>query len=112
MNGSYCHGHPPASVHPNRQPLTQPQAEFVTAVPNGKLYQIKVDDQYIPIVHLYGTPYEKGFAHGQLMKDRSEIEHRIRESDREQAAVYFHTPDSLVVYSISLAFVLLSLLNS
>ena len=30
-------------------------------------------DDIVPVVHLWGTPYEKGFAHGTLMKERMSV---------------------------------------
>jgi len=34
---------------------------------NGKLLITAANDVYLPILHVYGTPYEMGFAHGELM---------------------------------------------
>jgi hypothetical protein len=70
VSGSYCHGHPKPDAKPNTQPITQPVPVLVQSVPNGALYEITVHDQPIPILHLWGTPYQKGFAHGTIMKDR------------------------------------------
>lgn len=41
---------------------------FVRSVPNGALYTVGEGDDEIPVVHLWGSAYEKGLAHGQLMK--------------------------------------------
>lgn len=37
---------------------------------NGVLQHLQLNDGYIPVVHVWGTAYEKGFAHGELMKER------------------------------------------
>lgn len=70
VSASYCHSHPSPTAQPNVFPITQPEAVFVRSVPNGALYELLVHDQNIAVVHLWGSPYQKGFAHGQLMKDK------------------------------------------
>lgn len=42
------------------------------SVPNGQLWTVGDAAQNItvPIVHLFGTPYQKGFARGTLMKQQ------------------------------------------
>lgn len=67
---AYCHSHPSPTAQPNTQTITQPTPTFVRAVENGMLYEVAVDDQLIPIVHLFGSPYQKGLAHGTLMQER------------------------------------------
>jgi len=39
-------------------------------VTNGKLYTAGSDGNQVPVVHLYGTPYEMGYAQGLLLKDQ------------------------------------------
>lgn len=70
VSAAYCHSHPSPTAQPNLFPITQPSATFVRSVPNGALYELLVHDQQISVVHLWGTPYQKGFAHGQLMQDK------------------------------------------
>lgn len=56
---------------PNNIPVWEEPPVFVSSVPNGKLY-IAGGDQVSPqinLIHMWGTPYEMGFAGGQLMKD-------------------------------------------
>ena len=40
------------------------------SVANGKLYTVGSGDDEVPLVHLYGSAYEKGYAHGLLEKQR------------------------------------------
>uniref|UniRef100_A0A6B2L4U1 Acid ceramidase N-terminal domain-containing protein n=1 Tax=Arcella intermedia TaxID=1963864 RepID=A0A6B2L4U1_9EUKA len=54
---------------PNLLPFNENDLHFVKSVPNGKLYQTSNIDPAISVVHLYGTPYQMGYAHGQLLKD-------------------------------------------
>jgi hypothetical protein len=42
---------------------------FVRKVENGMLFTAGTGDDEISIVHLWGNPYERGFAQGELMKD-------------------------------------------
>jgi len=39
-------------------------------VENGKLFTVGSGDDAVDLLHLYGTPYEMGFAHGKLLKDK------------------------------------------
>lgn len=67
-----CKGKPKPDAHPNLfPPFTSPPV-FLKEVKNGKLYMLTNNDTSIPVVHLWGTPYEKGFARGQLTEDRLE----------------------------------------
>jgi hypothetical protein len=50
--------------------LTDPPI-FVKSVPNGKLYTVGSGDDTVPVVHLWGSAYDKGYAHGLLMKERA-----------------------------------------
>ena len=40
---------------------------FVRKVTNAALYTVGSGDDTISVVHLWGTPYAMGFAHGVLM---------------------------------------------
>jgi hypothetical protein len=53
----------------NNMPIITQKPSFVRSVANAALYQVGSGDDMLPIVHLWGTPYQKGFAHGTLMKD-------------------------------------------
>lgn len=67
---AYCSGHPSPNAQPNNNPVWTGTPTFVRSITNAALYTIGSGDTEIPVVHLWGTPYQKGFAHGQLMKDR------------------------------------------
>jgi len=41
---------------------------FVSSVPNGALYLSGNATHNISVVHIYGTPYQMGYAHGSLLK--------------------------------------------
>ena len=43
---------------------------FVREIENAKLYTIGKGDDQIYVVHLWGTPYEMGYAHGKILPDR------------------------------------------
>jgi hypothetical protein len=66
-----CHGKPGPDAKPNNMPIFTGAPVFVKSVTNGKLYTVGSGDDQVPVVHLWGTPYQKGFAHGTLMKDRA-----------------------------------------
>eukprot|EP00658_Telonema_sp_P-2_P032909 TRINITY_DN24262_c0_g1_i1.p1 TRINITY_DN24262_c0_g1~~TRINITY_DN24262_c0_g1_i1.p1 ORF type:complete len:489 (+),score=146.71 TRINITY_DN24262_c0_g1_i1:90-1469(+) len=55
---------------PNLTPIYEDAPVFQSSVPNGKHFVVGDGDDKIDVLHLYGTPYDWGKAHGQLMKDK------------------------------------------
>lgn len=51
----------------NTIPVWTEDPKYVRSVPNGKLYIGGGGNDTFPVLHLYGTPYEMGYAQGQLM---------------------------------------------
>lgn len=51
-------------------PIIVEKPVYVKQIKNAKLYTLAYGDEQIYITHLWGTPYEMGFAHGTLVKDR------------------------------------------
>jgi hypothetical protein len=56
----------------NTHPIITEDPTFIKKVENGSLYQIASMDPPLNIVHLYGTPYEMGYAQGELLADQME----------------------------------------
>lgn len=67
--GAFCNGAPDPNAKPNLNAITMGNPVHVRSVPNASLYHVGEGDDRISIVHLWGTPYEKGVAQGRLMKD-------------------------------------------
>eukprot|EP00698_Gefionella_okellyi_P003886 TRINITY_DN135_c0_g1_i1.p1 TRINITY_DN135_c0_g1~~TRINITY_DN135_c0_g1_i1.p1 ORF type:complete len:449 (+),score=102.01 TRINITY_DN135_c0_g1_i1:33-1379(+) len=70
-SAAYCHGHPSPSAQPNMLPIMKQSPKLVKSCKNGKLFEAGQGDDTLPILHIYGTPYEMGFAMGTLMKERA-----------------------------------------
>jgi hypothetical protein len=64
---AFCHGKPDPNAKPNLFPINTDAPVFVKSVKNGHLYEATMGDRKLPIVHLYGTPYEMGVAQATLM---------------------------------------------
>ncbi|KYR03163.1 acid ceramidase-like protein [Tieghemostelium lacteum] len=47
--------------------------EFVTQVDNGLLYKVGSQNTTVNLLHVYGTPYQMGYAHGQLLKEQMNV---------------------------------------
>ncbi|KAL5477614.1 hypothetical protein EMCRGX_G024433 [Ephydatia muelleri] len=60
---SLCSGQPNTNVPWTGTPT------LVKEVANGSLYTVGEDDDLIYVLHVYGTPYDMGYAHGTLLKD-------------------------------------------
>jgi len=72
--------HSPVSYGPqNTYPILNgtETVTFVKSVPNGHLYTFKVENDggntssTYNLVHVYGTPYEMGYAQGELLKEEA-----------------------------------------
>ena len=55
---------------PNLHPIHTSPPVLVKSVTNGKHFTIGDGDDQVDLLHLYGTPYDWGKAHGELMKDK------------------------------------------
>ena len=55
---------------PNLNPVWADEPTLVATVENGALYAAGGDtiQPNLNVLHLYGTPYQMGYAHGQLMQ--------------------------------------------
>ena len=68
-SAAYCSGKPSPDAQPNLHPIMTPTPTIIRSVPNAVLQRLGTGDDNISVVHLWGSAYEKGVAHGQLMKD-------------------------------------------
>jgi isopenicillin-N N-acyltransferase like protein len=68
-DAAFCHGHPDPNAKPNLKPIDTGAPVFVKSVPNAELWTVGTGEYAVSVVHLWGTPYQKGFAHGTLMKE-------------------------------------------
>jgi isopenicillin-N N-acyltransferase-like protein len=67
-DAAFCNGKPKPDAKPNLNPIFTADPVFVREVKNAKLYVVGDGDDKISVVHLWGSPYERGFAHGTIMK--------------------------------------------
>ncbi len=54
---------------PNTYPINTTAPVLVRTVANGQAYRAGPPGGEFWVLHLYGTPYDWGYAHGSLMKD-------------------------------------------
>ena len=67
---AYCNGAPEPGERSNPNALLlDANVKVVKRVQNGVLMMAGPDNARFPILHLYGTPYEKGFAQGSIIKE-------------------------------------------
>jgi len=68
---AYCSGKPSPTAPPNLLGIVDalPQLKFIRSTKNGKLYRLGEGKGSINVVHVYGTSYEMGYAHGSLLKE-------------------------------------------
>lgn len=76
VNSAYCNGVPAEGERTNDFPIQAPGMTLMKTVKNGLLYEAGPSNARFPIVHVWGTPYEMGYAQGQLVGERlSEFVH-------------------------------------
>ncbi|XP_070541872.1 protein dcd1A-like [Ptychodera flava] len=66
-----CHAGPDPHAKPNLNPIQTDPPVFVRQTENAKLYTVGKGDDIINVLHLWGNPYERGFAHGTIMKEEA-----------------------------------------
>jgi hypothetical protein len=64
-----CHGKPSPEAQPNVLKISTDAPVFVKSAKNAKLYHVGEAEDMIKVVHLWGSPYEMGFAHGTIVKE-------------------------------------------
>lgn len=64
---AYCSGKPDPNAQQNMNPIMTDPPVFVRGIKNAQLYTVGSGDDMLNIVHLWGSPYEMGYAHGTLM---------------------------------------------
>jgi isopenicillin-N N-acyltransferase-like protein len=64
---AYCGGSPDPGERTNEFPIYDEPLRFVRSVKNAMLFEAGPPNATIPVVHLWGTPYEVGYAQGELM---------------------------------------------
>ena len=69
VRGAYCNGSPDAGIRTNDNPIQLANLKTLKTAPNGVLQEAGPEGQRFSVLHVYGTPYEKGFAQGTLIKD-------------------------------------------
>jgi isopenicillin-N N-acyltransferase-like protein len=76
---AYCTGGPSPTAPPNLFPVSVPSLSHVADWRNGstggggRLFQAHhpAGNATFPVLHLFGSPYEMGFAHGTLLRNAS-----------------------------------------
>jgi len=64
INYSQCSG------QPNTLPIYTDEPKLMNTTKNGKLYQTYAEDPPLNIIHVYGSPYDMGYAHGLLLRNQ------------------------------------------
>lgn len=70
-NAAYCHGKPDPNAKPNSNPINSVAPKLVRTVPNGKAFTVGTPGNEFWVLHVYGTAYEMGYAHGSLMRSEA-----------------------------------------
>jgi len=70
---AYCNGSPSPDAKSNTNPIFTGTPVYVKSVKNGHLYTLNTGINMIPIVHVYGTPEQMGYAQGLLRPDAKDF---------------------------------------
>ena len=55
---------------PNMKPIDKHPPVLKETVKHGKLFIVGNGEDAVDLLHLYGSPYEMGYAHGTLLKEK------------------------------------------
>ena len=66
--GAYCSGKPAEGERVSAFPIYDGDVTFVREIKNAKLFTAGPANASFPIVHIWGSPYELGFAQGTIQK--------------------------------------------
>mmetsp|Transcript_4390 Transcript_4390/g.14261 ORF Transcript_4390/g.14261 Transcript_4390/m.14261 type:complete len:506 (+) Transcript_4390:1-1518(+) len=69
---AYCHGSPSPDAKPNTLPIFSGKPQLARVSSHGKAYIAGNGEYQFWLLHLWGTPYEMGRAHGEMMKPELE----------------------------------------
>eukprot|EP01138_Halocafeteria_seosinensis_P009083 gb/GECG01009283.1/.p1 GENE.gb/GECG01009283.1/~~gb/GECG01009283.1/.p1 ORF type:complete len:411 (+),score=43.99 gb/GECG01009283.1/:1-1233(+) len=73
VDAAFCHGAPKPGANPNNHPIHDATPTMERSVKNGKAFRAGPTDYEFWVVHVYGTPYEMGYAHGSMMKQEVQV---------------------------------------
>jgi isopenicillin-N N-acyltransferase-like protein len=65
-DGAFCTSGPDPGERTNDAPFDTTAHAFVRSVENGALYEAGPENARFPLLHVYGSAYEMGFAQGQI----------------------------------------------
>jgi len=63
-----CSGKPSPDAKPNLNQIYTAAPTHVRSIANASLYTVGPPSDAIAVLHLYGGAYDRGFAHGTIMK--------------------------------------------
>lgn len=66
---AYCSGSPQPGERTNENAIFESDLSFLRSAKNAKLYEAGPDGARFPILHVWGSPYEVGYAQGTILKD-------------------------------------------
>jgi isopenicillin-N N-acyltransferase-like protein len=69
VQGAYCHGSPAPGERVNEAPIIDEKLTHIRSVKNGMLFEAGPANARFPVVHVWGTPYEVGYAQGTIRKE-------------------------------------------
>lgn len=73
VDAAYCHGSPNPNAQPNNYTVNTAQPVLLNTTQNGKLYAAGQPGFEFNVVHVYGTPYEMGYAHASLLTPQVQL---------------------------------------
>ncbi|KAA0153182.1 hypothetical protein FNF27_07763 [Cafeteria roenbergensis] len=68
---AYCHGKPNPNAQPNLYDINEDAPVPVRTHANGKAFRAGKPGFDFWVIHVWGTPYERGLAQGQMMKEEA-----------------------------------------
>lgn len=64
---AFCSGAPSGGEYTNDNAVVMDSLKYIKKVKNGVLYEAGPENARFPVVHVYGSSYDMGYAQGELM---------------------------------------------
>jgi isopenicillin-N N-acyltransferase-like protein len=68
ISGAYCHGSPDAGERTNDYDIIDTELTLVKSIKNAMVFEAGPANARFPVVHVWGTPYEMGYAQGTIRR--------------------------------------------
>jgi hypothetical protein len=72
VNAAFCHGKPSPYAQPSNYSINTGAPRFINETNNAKLYMAGEPGFEFYVIHIWGSAYDLGYAHGSILRDSAQ----------------------------------------